>query len=183
MVWCELLVPFTSTVRPTFWDIQRLLILPDSRIQVGKAALNIYSCLGRAYRGDRAKLFPRAGGSLTGGQRAHRQLGRLRLGTWKEMCTQSVAQLHNKWPEKAVRSPSLEVSRTQPHQAMAGPALKVILEITQEGAHSCIQRTAGCPVPFSSVTRLEETCHPKLLCACVLREEPGLKCHLIRADR
>lgn len=36
---------------------------------------------------------------------------------------------------------------------------------------------------FFSVTCLEETWHPQLLCTCVLREEPGLKCHLIRADR
>lgn len=95
-----MLAPFTSTVRPAFQGIQRLLTLPDLRIQVGKAASNNYSCLGRACKGDRAKLFPRAAGSLTGGQGAYRQLGRLRLGTWKEMCAKNVAQLHNRWPER-----------------------------------------------------------------------------------
>lgn len=83
---------------------------------------------------DRAKLFPRAAGGLTRAQRAHRQLGRLRLGTWKEMCTKSVAQLHNRRPEKATRSPSLEVSRTQPHQGTAGPSIEDNLGDNSEGS-------------------------------------------------
>lgn len=33
------------------------------------------------------------------------------------------------------------------------------------------------------MTCLKETHHPKLLYTCVLRKKPGLKCHLITADK
>lgn len=66
-------------------------MLPDSRIQGGKAAWNSYSCWAEPAEVAEPNP-PQEQQAAPQGQRAHRQLGRLRLGSWKEMCIESVAQ-------------------------------------------------------------------------------------------
>lgn len=133
-------------------------MLPDSRIQGGKAASNSYSCLGRAEVAEPNP--PQEQQAAPQGQRAHRQLGRLRLGPWKEMCTESVAQMARKGPGVSILG-GLQGSATPSHGWSRSE--DNLGDNSQESSLLHLKDSRVSPA------RLPETWHPKLPVLCAER--------------